>query len=139
MSLFTAHVSHVVTMVSKFYNVCPTILVSSAKIYGYMLGICSILSVRSFVKILNSRHDMLHPWPNPLPIFTFYGLASTTRLLNISFTPYITSWLILIFSIFSNSFSWFTISYAFAKSIKKIHVFSSGAFYYSLLILSIAL
>ena len=37
---------------------------------------------------------MLHPYPNPLPMCMYPSLDSITKLLNISYTPCITSFLI---------------------------------------------
>ena len=74
-------------VLSSFFKEDPTIFVSSANIYGYTLFIVSIYSVRSSVKMLNSRHEILHPYPNPLPMGRCPNLDSITRLLNISLTP----------------------------------------------------
>ena len=75
--------------------------------------------------MLNSRHDIPHPYPKPLPMWMFPNLVGIVRLLNIICTPSITSCLMLRSFIFWNNSSWFTMSYAFAKSRKSIHNFSS--------------
>ena len=130
--LLMAHCSHMFIITSRFSSVCPTMLVSSANICGYMSIYSSNRSVRSFVKILNSIHEMLHPYPSPLPIFTGPSGDSISRLLNINWTPCMTLLLIFILIIFSKSSWWFTMSYALAKSTKNIHVYFSGYWLFSL-------
>ena len=99
-SFLLAHYSQMSIIVSKFSIVWPTMLVSSANIYGYMFGCSRIKSVRSFVNMLNNIHEMLHPCPNPLPILTDPYGDSISRLLNISYTPCMTSLLMFILAIF---------------------------------------
>ena len=96
--------------------------VSSANIYGDIPPSFKNSSVRSLVNMLNSRHDILHPYPRPLPIGILPYFVGTDRLLNINLTPYITSSCMSSLFIFSNRSCWFTISYALAKSRKSIQV-----------------
>ena len=102
-SFCSAQISHVSIVVSSFSVEYPTMLVSSAKICGVTSSISNILVVISLVKMLNNKHDMLHPYPNPLPIgMSSYG-DYILRLLNISYIPYITSSFMFICFILVNS------------------------------------
>ena len=60
-SLLVAQFSQVVMVSSNLASDEPTILVSSANIYGNTLFIESICPVRSFVNMLKSRQEILHP------------------------------------------------------------------------------
>ena len=126
MQLLVAHYS-VISIVFSSYIVylgssVPIIVVSSAYIYGKTLPFNRFV-VRSLVNILNSRQDILHPCPNPLPICQVLECVCITRLLNIIFIPWMTIGSIFISYIFLNRISWFTISQAFAKSMNSIHIF----------------
>ena len=129
MWLFSAHYSHTSMTSSKLGSPTPSMLVSSANIYGQESYISSSSSVRSFVKMLKSRHDIPHPYPSPLPIYRFPSFDSIVRLLNINFSPCMTYSDIPIFSIFSNRRLWLTMSYALAKSTNRVHIFPLFSFY----------
>ena len=120
-SFYSTQLSQTSSAVSRLLIARPAILVSSANNYGCRLISFKIISVKSLVKILNSKHEMPHPCPSPLPICMFPISDWMTKLLNISYTPWIVfSWMFKRL-IFSNKRLWLTTSYALAKSIKSIH------------------
>ena len=83
----SAHVSLIFIVFSSFSIFYPIMLVSSAKIYGDIYPSFKYSSVKSLVKMLNKRQDILHPCPSPLPIGMLSYFDGMVRLLNISFTP----------------------------------------------------
>ena len=99
----SAHFSPIYIVFFSLSISYPRMLVSSAKIYGEIFPSFRYSSVRSFVKILKSRQDILHPYPNPLPECIFSYFVGMVKLLNISFTPSMTSSFISNFFIFSNN------------------------------------
>ena len=121
----SAQHSHVSIALSRLPSPILAIFMSSAKIYGYSTFNFKIISVRSLVKMLKRRQEIAHPYPRPLPICWFPSFDSITRLLNISWTP----WIVLSCNpsslILSNRSLWLTTSYALAKSTNKIHTGSS--------------
>ena len=86
MSLSTAHFSHMFMVRSRLESPMLAILVSSANICGYRTIYTRSQSVRSLVKMLNSRHEMPHPCPSPLPMWILPSFDQITRLLNIIWT-----------------------------------------------------
>ena len=100
-----AHTSLISIIFSNFGISCPTTLVSSAKTWGEIPSCCKISLVRSLVNILKSRHETPHPCPSPLPISISLFYVGITRLLNISYTPCMTSSAISICLIFSKRIS----------------------------------
>ena len=87
---YCAHSSAIYIALYSFCSVSPMIFVSSAYIYGYIDCSCMRDFIRSFVKILNSRHDILHPCPSPLPMCICSLSVYIYKLLNIIWTPCIT-------------------------------------------------
>ena len=126
---FSAQSSQILIVFFNLLIFYPNTFVSSAKIYGDISPSFRNSSVRSLVNILKRRQEMLHPYPNPLPIGILSCFVGIVKLLNISLTPWMTSSFMSRSSIFLNRSYWFTISYALAKSINSIHVlFSSWSF-----------
>ena len=120
-SFYSTHSSHTSKALSKFLIELPAMLVSSANNWGCSPTTFNIFPVKSFVKILNNRQEIPHPCPSPLPMCRFPNSDWMTRLLNISCTPRIVFSYIFSCLILANRRLWFTTSYAFAKSIKRIH------------------
>ena len=84
---FSAQSSQILIVFFNLLIVYPNTFVSSAKIYGDISPSFRNSSVRSLVNILKRRHEILHPYPSPLPIGMLSCFVGIVKLLNISLTP----------------------------------------------------